>query len=86
MALGEVLLRSMLITMEPNVFQKTNFKWYFSQSQNLNCPMRFFGSGMGRWTQISWKGTIFDAKHDGRKNIPIFEHFGKSRNKVWVPP
>ena len=82
MAMGEVLLRSTLITMAPSVFQKTNFKWYFSQSQNLNCPMRFFGSGMGPWTQISWEVTIVDAEHDGRNNIPIFEHFGKSRNKV----
>ena len=39
-------------------------------------------SGMGPWTQISWEGTIFDAEHDGQKKFPIFEHFGKSRNKV----
>ena len=86
MALGEVLLRSTLITMAPSVFQKTNFQGYFSQSQTSKCLMRFFGSGTGPWAQISWEGTIFDAKHDDSKIFPIFENFGKSRNKVWVPP
>ena len=86
MTLGEVLLRSTLITMAPSVFQKTNFKGYFSHSQTSKCLMRFFGSGTGPWAQISWEGTIFDAKHDDRKIFPIFENFGKSRNKVWVPP
>ena len=86
MALGEVLLRSTLITMAPNVFQKTNFKGYFSQSQTSKCLMRFFGSGTGPWAQISWEGTIFDVEHDHLKIFPIFENFGKSRNKIWVPP
>ena len=67
-------------------FQKTNFKGYFSQSQTSKCLMRFFGSGTGPWAQISWEGTIFDAKHDDWQFFPIFENFGKSRNKVWVPP
>ena len=67
MTLGEVLLRSTLITMAPSVFQKTYFKGYFSQSQNLNCPIRFLGSGTGPWTQTSWEGTISDAEHDDQK-------------------
>ena len=67
-------------------FKKTNFIGYFSQSQILNCLMHFFGSGMGPWAQILWEGTIFDAKHDDLKIFPIFENFGKSRNKLWVPP
>ena len=82
MALGEVLLRKTLITMVPSVFQKNNFKGYFSQSQTSKCLIRFFGSGKGSWAQISWEGTIFDAEHDDRKICPIFENFGKSRNKV----
>ena len=82
MALGEVLLRSTLITMVPSVFQKTNFKGYFSQSQTSQCLMRFLGSGKAPWAQILWEGTIFDAKHDDLKIFPIFENFGKSRNKV----
>ena len=86
MALGEVLLRSTLITMAPSVFQKTNFKGYFSQSQTSKCLMRFFGSETGPWAQISWEGTIFHVEHDDRKIFPIFENFGKYRNKVWVPP
>ena len=86
MTLGEVLLRSTLITMAPSVFQKTNFQGYFSQSQTSKCLMRFFGSGTGPWAQISWEGTIFDVEHDDLKIFPIFENFGKSRNKVWVPP
>jgi len=63
-------------------FRKNDFKRYFSQSQILNCLMRFFCSGMGPWAQISCEGTIFDAEHDDRTKFPIFEHFGKSRNKV----
>ena len=86
MTLGEVLLNLTLITMAPSVFQKTNFKGYFSHSQTSKCLMRFFGSGTGPWAQISWVGTIFDAKHDDWKIFTIFEKFGKSRNKVWVPP
>jgi len=86
MTMGEVLLRETVITMAPSVFQKTNFKGYLSQSQILNCLIRFLGSGMGPWAQILWEGFIFDAEHDDGKNFPIFEHFGKSRNKVWVPP
>ena len=82
MALGEVLLRSTLITMAQSVFQKTNFQGYFSQSQTSKCLMRFFGSGTGPWAQISWEGTIFDVEHDDLKIFPIFENFGKSRNKV----
>ena len=82
MTLGEVLLRLSLNAMVPAVFEKNNFKGYFSQSQTWNCLMRFFGSGTGPWTQISWEGTIFDAKHDDRKIFPIFENFGKSRNKL----
>ena len=82
MTLGEVLLRSTLITMAPSVFQKTNFKGYFSHSQTSKCLMRFFGSGMGPWAQISWEGTILDVEHDDLKMLPIFENFGKSRNKV----
>ena len=82
MTLGEVLLRSTLITMVPSVFQKTNFKGYFSHSQTSKCQMRFFGSGTDPWAQISLKGTIFDVEHDDLKIFPIFENFGKSRNKV----
>ena len=82
MTLGEVLLRSTLITMIPSVFQKTNFKGYFSQSQTSKCLMRFFGSGPGPWTQTSCEGTIFYAEHDDLKIFRIFENFGKSRNKV----
>ena len=44
--------------------------------------MRFFGSETGPWAQILWEGTIFDVKHDDLKIFPIFENFGKSRNKV----
>ena len=38
-----------------------------------------FGSGTGPWAQISWEGTIFDAKHDNRKNFPILDKFFGSR-------
>ena len=82
MTLGEVLLRSTLITMAPSVFQKNYFKVYLSQSQTSKCLMRFFGSGTDPWAQISWAGTIFDAEYDDRKIFSIFENFGKSRNKV----
>jgi len=82
MALGEVLLRSTLITMAPSVFQKTNFKGYFSLSQTSKCLMRFFSSGMGPWAPISREGTFFNAEHDEVNIFPIFENFGKSRNKV----
>ena len=82
MALDEVLLRSTQITMAPSVFQKTNFKGHFSQSQTSKCLMRFFGSGTDPRAQISWAGTIFDAEYDDRKVFSIFENFGKSRNKV----
>ena len=41
-----------------------------------------FGSGTDPWAQISWEHTIFDAEHDNLKIFPIFENFGKSRNKV----
>ena len=82
MALGEVLLRSTLITMAQSVFQKTNFKGYFSQSQTTKCLMRFFGSGTYPWAQISWVDTIFNAEHDDVKIFPEFKNFGKSRNKV----
>ena len=82
MTLGEVLLRSNLITLTPSVFQKTNFQGYFSQSQTLKCLMRFFRSGTGPWTQTSCEGTIFDAEHDYLKICSLLEDFGKSRNKV----
>ena len=82
MTLGEVLLRSTLITMAPSVYQKTNFQGYFSQSQTSKCLMRFFGPGTGQWAQISWESTVFGAEHDERKNFSIFENFGKFRNKI----
>ena len=53
------------VTYPTNSFRKNDFKGYLSQSQILNCPMRFFG-----------------IEHDGRKHFPIFEYFGKFRNKV----
>ena len=82
MAMGEVLLRQTLITMVTNVFQKNNFKGNSSQSQTSKCLMRFFGSGTGPWAQISRESTVFGAEHDERKIFPIFENFGKSRNKI----
>ena len=82
MTFGVVLLRLTLIAMVPAVFEKNNFKGYFSQSQTWNFLMRFFGSGTGPWAQILWEGTIFDAKHDDRKIFPIFDNFGKSWNKL----
>ena len=48
--------------------------------------MRFFGSGISPWTQISYEGTIFDAEYDDLKIFRIFENFGKSRNQFWDPP
>ena len=76
MTLGEVLLRSTLITMAPSVFQKTNFQEYFSQSQTSKCLTRFFGSGTGPWAQILQAGTILDVEYDDLKIFPIFENFG----------
>ena len=86
MALGEVLLRWTVITMVPVFFLKNNFEGYLSQSQTWECLMRFYGSRTSSWTQISWEGTIFEAEHGDRRNFPIFELFGKSRNNLWDPP
>ena len=82
MILGEDLLLGTLITMAPTVFEKNDFKGYFSQSQIQICFALFLESEMRLWAQIFRKAFIFDTRHDDLKVLPKFENFGKSRNNL----
>ena len=84
--LGEEVLPETLNTMVPTVFEKNDLNRYLSHSQISKCLMLFLDSEMSPWTQILWEAIIFDSQQDALKVLRKFEHFGKSRNIIWVPP